>query len=282
MYEDYAHHPTEVVATLRAARTFQPRRLVAVFQPHLYSRTALLAREFGDALALADVAVVLDVYPARERAEDFPGVSGLTIAQPAADAARGRTVMWLPTFADALPVLSGLLIEGDLCLVMGAGDVRLAGLPTGGGRCKSVSAPSPPPPSVQRDFPLARLCTVRTGGPAELFARVATAPQLLELLAWAHTAQVPVAVVGSGSNLLIADEGVTGLVLKLEGELAGIGRVGERGLECGGGARLPAVAAYAARVGLSGIEFGVNIPGTVGGSVRMNANAYGGELATDA
>ncbi len=132
---------------------------------------------------------------------------------------------------------------------------------------------------MQRDFPLARLSTVRTGGPAELFARVGDAPQLLELLAWAHAAQVPVAVVGSGSNLLIADEGVTGLVLKLEGELAGIERVGERGLLCGGGARLPAVAALAARAGLSGIEFGVNIPGTVGGAVRMNANAYGGELA---
>ncbi len=138
---------------------------------------------------------------------------------------------------------------------------------------------APPPPFVQRDYPLARLATVRTGGPAELFARAGSGVQLLELLAWAHSVGVAVAVVGSGSNLLIADEGVSGLVLKLEGELAGIERVGERGLECGGGARLPAVAAYAARAGLSGIEFGVNIPGTVGGAVRMNANAYGGELA---
>ncbi len=132
---------------------------------------------------------------------------------------------------------------------------------------------------MQRDFPLARLSTVRTGGSADLFARVGTAPQLVELLTWAHATGVPVAVVGSGSNLLIADEGVTGLVLKLEGELARIEREAEQGLECGGGARLPAVAAYAARAGLSGIEFGVNIPGTVGGAVRMNANAYGGELA---
>ena len=141
-----------------------------------------------------------------------------------------------------------------------------------------MSAPEPPR-LVQRDHPLARLATVRTGGPAELFARVGGAPQLLELLTWAHAAGVPVAVVGSGSNLLIADGGVAGLVVKLEGELAGIERVGESGLECGGGARLPAVAAHAARAGLSGIEFGVNIPGTVGGAVRMNANAYGGELA---
>jgi UDP-N-acetylmuramate--alanine ligase len=123
VYDDYAHHPTEVAATLGAARTLEPRRLVAVFQPHLYSRTALLAKEFGRALALADVVVVLDVYPARERAEDHPGVSGLLIAERAADAAGGRPVHWLPTFAAAEPVLRGLLTEGDLCLVMGAGDI---------------------------------------------------------------------------------------------------------------------------------------------------------------
>ena len=71
--------------------------------------------------------VVLDVYPARERAEDHPGVSGLLIAQAAADAAEGRPVYWLPTFADAAPVLRGLLGAGDLCLVMGAGDVDTLG-----------------------------------------------------------------------------------------------------------------------------------------------------------
>jgi UDP-N-acetylmuramate--alanine ligase len=127
IYEDYAHHPTEVAATLRGARTLAPRRLVAVFQPHLFSRTALLARDFGAALALADIAVVLDVYPARERAEDFPGVTGLVVAEATADAAGGRPVYWLPGFAAAEAVLGGLLRKGDLCVVMGAGDVdRLA------------------------------------------------------------------------------------------------------------------------------------------------------------
>ncbi len=141
VYEDYAHHPTELAATLRAARTLAPRRLVAVFQPHLYSRTTLLAREFGEALALADVAVVLDVYPARERAEDFPGVSGLTIALATADAAHGCPVMWLPTFADAEPVLRGLLAEDDLCLVMGAGDVDALGRRLVEGAGGDVEAP---------------------------------------------------------------------------------------------------------------------------------------------
>jgi UDP-N-acetylmuramate dehydrogenase len=131
---------------------------------------------------------------------------------------------------------------------------------------------------VRRDQPIARLSTVRTGGTAQFFARAGSEAELLELLGWAAAAGAPVNVVGSGSNLLIADAGVTGLVLKLDRELARIDRDGAR-IVCGGGARLPAVAAQAARAGLTGIEFGVNIPGTVGGAVRMNANAYGGELA---
>ena len=123
VYDDYAHHPTEVAATIAAARTLAPARLVAVFQPHLYSRTRALAREFGRALAGADLVVVLAVYPARERAEDFPGVDGHVVAASAADAAHGRRVAWLPSFADAGGFLSDTLREGDLCLAMGAGDI---------------------------------------------------------------------------------------------------------------------------------------------------------------
>jgi UDP-N-acetylenolpyruvoylglucosamine reductase len=142
----------------------------------------------------------------------------------------------------------------------------------------SRDSPTTIPSTVQRDFPLDRMATVRTGGEAEYFARAGSMAQLKELLAWTAQIDAQVNVVGSGSNLLIADEGVDGLVVKLDRKLALIKHEGERIL-CGGGARLPSVAARAAQAGLSGIEFGVNIPGTVGGAVRMNANAYGGELA---
>jgi len=135
-----------------------------------------------------------------------------------------------------------------------------------------------PPAAVTPGFGLARLTTVRTGGPAQFFARAGSLAQLAELLGWARDTHLKVSVVGSGSNLLVADEGVSGLVLKLDRGLALIERE-QDGLVCGGGARLPAVAARAAQAGLAGIEFGVNIPGTVGGAVRMNANAYGGQLA---
>jgi len=127
VYDDYAHHPTEVAATLAAARSLGPRRLVAVFQPHLYSRTRALARAFGHALAAADAVVVLGIYPARERAEDFPGVSGRIVAEYAADAGEGRPVAWLPGFHEARAYLGAFLRAGDLCLMMGAGNIDALG-----------------------------------------------------------------------------------------------------------------------------------------------------------
>ena len=131
---------------------------------------------------------------------------------------------------------------------------------------------------VEGDYPLTRLTTVRTGGAAEHFARAPSRRELTDLLGWARDRGAELHVIGSGSNLLVADEGVRGLVIKLEGDLARIEPDGQ-GLRCGGGARLPAVAARAAALGLAGIEFASNIPGTVGGAVRMNANAYDGALA---
>jgi UDP-N-acetylenolpyruvoylglucosamine reductase len=135
-----------------------------------------------------------------------------------------------------------------------------------------------PPPGVQSDYSLARLTTIRTGGRAERFARPGSVQELERLLAWAGDEGLEVGVVGSGSNLLVADAGVPGLVLKLDKELSTI-ELDDTRIYCGGAARLPAVAARAAQAGLTGLEFGVSIPGTVGGAVRMNANAYGGELA---
>jgi UDP-N-acetylmuramate--alanine ligase len=123
VYDDYAHHPTEVSAAIAGARTLACDRLIAVFQPHLYSRTRALAGAFGTALAAADLVAVLEVYPARERAEDYPGVDGRLVARAAADAAQGRTVAWVPRFEDARAFLGRALRPGDVCLAMGAGDI---------------------------------------------------------------------------------------------------------------------------------------------------------------
>ncbi|RRO16084.1 UDP-N-acetylmuramate--L-alanine ligase [Saccharopolyspora rhizosphaerae] len=124
VYDDYAHHPTEVAAQLRAARPVAGTgRLVVVFQPHLFSRTAAFAAEFAEALGLADEVVVLDVYGARE--DPQPGVTGKLISD--AIPLPPESVHFEPSFTDAGPRVAGLVRPGDLVLTMGAGDVTMLG-----------------------------------------------------------------------------------------------------------------------------------------------------------
>ena len=123
LIDDYAHHPTEVVATLEAARSVAQARVIAVFQPHLYSRTAAFEHEFGEALTAADRVVVLDIYPARELAEDFPGVTSAGIAKVAAQGLDEDAVSAPGGLQEAEGVIASILQEGDLCVLMGAGDV---------------------------------------------------------------------------------------------------------------------------------------------------------------
>jgi UDP-N-acetylmuramate dehydrogenase len=133
------------------------------------------------------------------------------------------------------------------------------------------------PASVEADAALARLTTIGTGGPARFLARPETATELAEVLAWAAGEGLEIAVIGLGSNLLVADEGYEGVALHLEGELTAIAIAGTE-VHAGGGASLAAVVRRATEAGLAGIEFGCAIPGTVGGAVRMNAGAYGSEI----
>ncbi len=149
IYDDYAHHPTEVRAALSALREQEPHRLIAVFQPHLYSRTKAFGEEFGAALALADEVAVLDVYPAREEpVGELAGVSGLRVAQAAADRMATRRVLWLPDASTAADALARLLdrnraagIRNQILVTIGAGDVFKVGeaLVDGGGDGARVS-----------------------------------------------------------------------------------------------------------------------------------------------
>ncbi len=147
IYDDYAHHPTEVEATLEAMRELGPRRLIAVFQPHLYSRTKALAHRFGVALAAADEVGVLDVYAAREEpVGELAGVSGLDVARATAEHAGGRPVLWLRDLETAERELAPRLRDGDLLVTIGAGDIheladKLVDEPTPAG--SSASRPGP-------------------------------------------------------------------------------------------------------------------------------------------
>jgi UDP-N-acetylmuramate--alanine ligase len=122
--DDYAHHPTEVGATIDAARErFPDARLIAVFQPHLFSRTKSFFRELGEALAKADRAVVTEIYPAREK--PIPGVTGMLVANAAREA--GVPVEWVPERRAVAKALTGLAVEGDVVLTLGAGDITEVG-----------------------------------------------------------------------------------------------------------------------------------------------------------
>jgi UDP-N-acetylmuramate--alanine ligase len=168
IYDDYAHHPTEVRAALSALRELDPPRLVAVFQPHLYSRTKVFATQFGAALALADEIAVLDVYPAREEpVGPLAGVSGLDVARAAADRAGGRPVAWLPTAARAEAFLARrleALPRGSILVTIGAGDIFRLGeaLLTGGEGDPERTSPqfvsegSPSPPDADESARRAR------------------------------------------------------------------------------------------------------------------------------
>jgi UDP-N-acetylmuramate--alanine ligase len=122
--DDYAHHPTEVRATVQAARAAAPeRRLVVAFQPHLFSRTRDFAREFGEVLLLADAVYLADIYPARE--QPMPGVTSDLIGQVMAE--QGRPPHWRGGVSALAPTLAGEVRAGDLVITMGAGDVTRVG-----------------------------------------------------------------------------------------------------------------------------------------------------------
>lgn len=126
--DDYAHHPTEISATLGAARADDADRIVAVFQPHRFSRTAALGRALGESLVGADVVVVTDVFGAGER--PVPGITGKLVVDGLVEAAPGKRAVYLPRRSDVAPFLAREVRPGDLVLTLGAGDITMVGSET--------------------------------------------------------------------------------------------------------------------------------------------------------
>jgi UDP-N-acetylenolpyruvoylglucosamine reductase len=289
--EDYAHHPAEIRALLPSLRSrIGPGgRLIAVFQPHRHSRTARFKSEFAASLALADSVHLLDVYSAGE-----PPVSGGTTADVYAELKRGApmlSVSYLPgDGAGCIPALLRDAKPGDLVAFVGAGDIdRTARAWVGAFRgaiartlrwdrfAERVRPLLSRDSKLTRDEPLARKTTLRVGGPARLYCEPAGEEDLRTLLLEAARDGAPVFVLGRGSNLIVPDEGVEGLVVSLAHkhwsafEILPDGRV-----RAGAGLRLKNLCGLAATAGLSGFEFLEGIPGSVGGALRMNAGAMGG------
>jgi UDP-N-acetylenolpyruvoylglucosamine reductase len=287
--EDYAHHPTEIRALLLSLRRRGAGRLVVVFQPHRFSRTAQFKSEFAAALALCDSLHLLDVYPAGEAP-----VAGGTAADIYAEIKKGGAplpVSYLPGGDRAFfRALSRDARAGDLVAFVGAGDIdrkARAWLAESleeaakAGRWDDFAAAARPllaPGSVlRREEPVGPRTTLRVGGAARVYAEPAGLEDLRVLLRLAAERGAAVLMLGRGSNLIVPDEGVEALVLSLAGaawssfEPRPDGRVW-----VGAGLRLKNLCGLAARAGLAGFEFLEGIPGSVGGALRMNAGAMGG------
>jgi UDP-N-acetylenolpyruvoylglucosamine reductase len=293
---DYAHHPTEITSLLQFLRERTLGRLVAVFQPHRHTRTRQYAREFATALSIADAALLLPVYSAGEA----PVEGGTT--ESVFEAAGGDARFTLINDEAALrQQLAALAADGTdangtggtTLVFIGAGnidkmaaayvrDLWLSGARLDahqhdfGARVRRyLSAAS----VLVADYPLASKTTIGAGGACAWYAEPTTPDDLRLLLRGAALADLPVFVVGRGSNLLVPDEGFSGLAIRLaHPSWKSVDVRSDGTVHAGGGARLQEIAAKAAQAGLDGFAFMEGIPASLGGALRMNAGAMGAAM----
>lgn len=276
LVDDYAHHPTEIRATLATAKSAGRKRVLTMFQPHRYSRTKALRREFGAAFDDADHVFVTDVYAASESA--LPGITGQTVAD-AISSHGHRAVSYQPRLDRLHADMGRMLAVGDLVLSLGAGNVHeqlatLAAELVIAERLKEIVGTGG---DVRLSEPLAKHTTLRVGGPAQFWVEPRTEEAFAKLIRFCRRENLPLFVIGRGSNLLVRDGGIRGVVVHPSG--GEFDRVEVAGLEvtAGVGAKLKEIAYAGKAAGIGGFEWMEGIPGAVGGGLRMNAGAMGAQ-----
>lgn len=287
--EDYAHHPAEIEALLTALRAQHPQRLYVVFQPHRYTRTAQFKSGFARVLRSADQLVLLPVYPAGE--QPVSGGQSEDLWNELQTLSNDRPTQLLKDpIATAQQIAAGVQV-GDLLAFVGAGDIDQVaravvallrgnvGPATGAmKRFRSlVETALAPETSVRFDEPLGSKTTMRVGGAAAVYAEPANTADLQMLIRAAREVGLPVYLLGRGSNLIVPDDGVRGLVVRLNhAHWRRLVCLGPGRYWVGAGLRLRELCSSACRMGEGGFEFLEGIPGTVGGALRMNAGAMEG------
>lgn len=280
--EDYGHHPAEIRATLAAMKDLRHRRVLVAFQPHRYTRTQALFEQFAGSFAGADLVWITDIYAASER--PIPGVSAGAVAT--AIQAQGGHAEHVPGVMDLPARMLEALQPGDLVMFLGAGDIHCAAesftaslramsRETQGDGFERLARRLSEGSVFRRNERLAKKTTLRVGGRADCYIEPTCEQDLGIILRFCSDWNVPLTLLGRGSNLLIRDGGIRGIVVCLCHSGFSSIELCEGSLVCGAGARLKTVAAAAKRAGLGGFEFLEGIPGTVGGALRMNAGAMG-------
>ncbi len=271
--DDYGHHPTEIAATLDTARSTGWKRTVALFQPHRYSRTHALRDQFGPAFLESEFLGVTEVYSAGEK--PMEGVSGALVVESALKT--GHADARFEPCLEKLPEMVGPLLEpGDLILSLGAGNIHEAGRALA--ECLSLRREllsAMGPGSIKLYEPLSRHTTMRVGGPAQFWVEPETESGFADLVRFCSDRDVPLLVMGRGSNLLVRDGGIPGVTVHLvRGEFARY-EINGNEITAGVGVRFKQLSAIAKKASLGGFEWMEGIPGNLGGGLRMNAGAMG-------
>ena len=273
--DDYGHHPSEVKATLATAKNTGRKRVLCMFQPHRYSRTQKLKEEFGRAFHCADVAIIADVYPASE--PPIPGVTGQTIVDEMQK--EGHEHAFFEPDRKKIALEIGRMLEpGDCVLSLGAGNIHEAASILAKDVAFLDELQTIMGPGLAKLYePLSKHTTMRVGGPAQFWAEPETEEGFARMAKFCTERGVPLFVVGRGSNLLVRDGGIRGVVAHLSrGEFKKL-EVRDGKIHAGVGVKQKELA-YAARdAQIGGFEWFEGIPGDVGGALRMNAGAMGGE-----
>src|SRR6267378_1243403 len=276
LVDDYGHHPTEIKATLKTAKSVGRKRVLTMFQPHRYSRTQKLRKEFGSAFDHADRVVITDIYGSNEA--PIPGVTGQMIADEIV--AHGhRGVSYESRLEWVHRAVGNMLESGDLVLSLGAGNIheQLSGLAADLVIAEKLKEIVGQDDEVCLYEPLSKHTTLRVGGPAQFWVEPRNEKAFAELIRFCREENLPLFVMGRGSNLLVRDGGIRGAVVHPCG--GDFDKIEINGVEitAGAGAKLKEVAyaGKAARIG--GLEWLEGIPGTVGGGLRMNAGAMGAQ-----
>jgi UDP-N-acetylmuramate--alanine ligase len=276
LVDDYAHHPTEIRATLATAKAAGRNRVLAMFQPHRYSRTKALRKEFGRAFDDALRVVVTDVYAASE--QPIPGISGRTVAEEIEAHGHGG-VSYQAKLDRVHRDIGNMLDDGDLVLSLGAGNVheQLAALAADLVVAEKLKEIVGEEGDVKLYEPLAKHTTLRVGGPAQFWVEPRSEAAFAELIRFCRRENQPLFVIGRGSNLLVRDGGIRGVVIHPSGGEFDRIEVHETQITAGVGVKLKQLAYAGKAHGIGGFEWMEGIPGTVGGGLRMNAGAMGGQ-----
>lgn len=276
--DDYGHHPTEIAATIQTARSQHAGRLICLFQPHRFSRTQLLREEFGACFEGVDELWVTDVYAASE--PPIPGISGQTIVDAVLEHGEVEKVVSHPSLATLHLAVGAKLEPGDWVITLGAGNIHEVGsrLARDLATLDLLTETLGESAGVTRLYePMRRHTTMKVGGPAQFWIEPTTVDGLARVVKYCTDKGTPLRVIGRGSNLLVRDGGIPGVVANpVKGEFGGIHVEGNT-ISAGAGVKFKALAAAAQSAGLGDFEWMEGIPGNVGGSLRMNAGAMGWE-----